>query len=326
MKIMVTGGYGFIGSYFIKHMMQLEDDVHIMNIDNLSKGSNMKNLMSHPRLENHVCDIRGFDFQLHYRDFRPDVIVHFAAESHVDRSITGPFNFVDTNVFGTFNVLETLRLEDPDRHTLLIHVSTDEVYGSLHLNQASSFHEYSPIRPNSPYAASKAASDVLVRSYHMTYGIKSIITNCSNNYGPNQDPEKFIPTAIIALIEGRKIPVYGKGINVRDWLYVQDHCGALRLLINKGVIGERYNIGPDYIKELNNLDIVKKIVKAFGLDGPVEDYYEFVEDRAGHDLKYKVDSSKIKNLGWLPYTAFDHGLEYTVGWYKNNKEWWTSNE
>src|SRR5690606_27774082 len=244
---------------------------------------------------------------------KPDAVVHFAAESHVDRSITGPEIFVITNVLGTQNLLENARAAGTGR---FLHVSTDEVYGSL--GPTGLFTETTPYAPNSPYSASKAGSDLLVRAYHHTFGMDTVITNCSNNYGPYQYPEKLIPLLITNLVDGLQIPIYGDGLNVRDWLHVEDHCRGILLALEKGRAGETYNIGGR--NERRNIDIAKAILKLMGKD---ESSIRYVEDRLGHDKRYAIDADKIRNeLGWEPRHTFETGLPATVEWYRNNEAWW----
>lgn len=318
MKILVTGGAGFIGSNFILYWMKNHPEDHIINFDKLTYAGNLENLKdvegnpNYTFINGDICNIQEVDAVMQ----GVDVVVHFAAESHVDRSITGPAVFVQTNVVGTQVLLDVaLKYQIKKFH----HISTDEVFGSLALEDTNKFNERTSYSPRSPYAASKAGSDHLVRAYHKTYGLPITITNCSNNFGPYHFPEKFIPLAITNLLEDKKIPVYGDGLYIRDWLYVEDHCRAIDLVLQKGKIGETYLVGG--MTELHpNIEIARKILKLLGKD---ESYIEFVKDRPGHDRKYDVDWTKIKNeLGWKPLYDFDEWLAKTVDWYKEHKDWW----
>lgn len=318
MKILVTGGAGFIGSNFILYWMKNHPEDHIINFDKLTYAGNLENLKdvegnpNYTFINGDICNIQEVDAVMQ----GVDVVVHFAAESHVDRSITGPAVFVQTNVVGTQVLLDAaLKYQIKKFH----HISTDEVFGSLALEDTNKFNERTSYSPRSPYAASKAGSDHLVRAYHETYGLPITITNCSNNFGPYHFPEKFIPLAITNLLEDKKIPVYGDGLYIRDWLYVEDHCRAIDLVLQKGKIGETYLVGG--MTELHpNIEIARKILKLLGKD---ESYIEFVKDRPGHDRKYDVDWTKIKNeLGWKPLYDFDEWLAKTVDWYKEHKDWW----
>lgn len=318
MKLLVTGGAGFIGSNFILYWMKNHPDDHVVNFDKLTYAGNLENLKDVEQNPNYsfvngdICDVASVDAAMQ----GIDIVVHFAAETHVDRSITGPAVFVQTNVMGTQVLLDAALKNHVKRFH---HISTDEVFGSLELESSDKFNERTNYDPRSPYAASKAASDHLVRAYHETYGLPVTITNCSNNFGPYHFPEKFIPLAITNVLEDKKIPVYGDGLYVRDWLYVEDHCRAIDLVLQKGVVGETYLVGG--MTELySNLEIAKKLLKLLGKD---ESYIEFVKDRPGHDRKYDVDWTKIKNeLGWEPQHNFDEWLQKTVAWYKENREWW----
>src|SRR3989338_2552253 len=316
-KILVTGGAGFIGSNFIRYWLSRHPGDEMINLDKLTYAGNLENLKDaegKPGYRFVLGDITNVDI---VRDLvrQCDLIVHFAAESHVDRSIIDAGEFIKTNVVGTQLLLQAAKDFDKRMH----HVSTDEVYGALSLETKKRFNEASPFNPTSPYAASKAASDHLVMAYHHTHGLSVTISNCSNNFGPYQFPEKFIPLAITNLLEGKKVPVYGDGLYVRDWLYVDDHCRAIDLIIQKGQIGETYCLGG-MTKDINNLEVVKKILKFLGQD---ESMIEFVKDRPGHDRRYAVDWSKAKKeLGYQPEHNFDDYLEQTIDWYKNNKEWW----
>jgi len=318
MKILVTGGAGFIGSNFIIYWMKNHPDDHIINLDKLTYAGNLENLKSFEENPNYqfihgdICDpsIVGKAAE------GIDTIVHFAAESHVDRSILKPADFVETNVTGTQVLLDAALKFDIQRFH---HVSTDEVFGSLELDAPNKFNERTNYNPRSPYSASKAASDHLVRAYFHTYNLPITISNCSNNFGPYQFPEKIIPLAITNLLENKKVPVYGDGLYVRDWLYVEDHCKAIDLIIKKGKIGETYCVGG-LTEDINNLSVIKKIIKILGKD---DSYIEFVKDRPGHDRRYAIDWSKIKeNLGWNPLHSFNEWLEKTAEWYKENVKWW----
>ncbi len=318
MKLLVTGGAGFIGSNFILYWLKKYPQDKIINLDKLTYAGNLENLKSVENNPNYqfikgdICD-KNFVFEI---TKNIDVIVHFAAESHVDRSILDPSPFVKTNVEGTYVLLEAALKNKVFRFH---HISTDEVFGALPLNSKEKFNEKTNYNPRSPYSASKAASDHLVRAYHITYNLPTTISNCSNNFGPYQFPEKFIPLAITNILEGKKIPIYGDGLYVRDWLYVEDHCRAIDLIIHKGKIGETYFIGG-LTEDISNLEVVKKIIKFMNKD---ETVIEFVKDRPGHDRRYAIDWSKIKNeLGWQPEFDFDTYLKKTIDWYKNNENWW----
>lgn len=317
MKLLVTGGAGFIGSNFIRYWLETHPQDEIINYDKITYAGNLENLSDIENNKNYKL-VRG-DIVNHdiVRTVAKDVdaIVHFAAESHVDRSIMGAAEFVRTNVLGTQVLLDAAK----DFDLRFYHISTDEVFGSLDLDSKDKFNESTPYDPSSPYSASKAGSDHLVRSYIETHGLDAIISNCTNNFGPYQFPEKFIPLAITNLLEGKKVPVYGDGLNVRDWLYVTDHCRAIDLIIQKGKFGETYCIGG-MTEEVNNLEVVKKLLTLLGKG---EDSIEFVKDRPGHDRKYAVDYSKAeKELGYKPQANFDEYLEKTVQWYKDNEQWW----
>jgi len=317
MKVLITGGAGFIGSNFIHYWLKNHPQDEIINLDKLTYAGNLANLKDVEKNSNYkfvLGDITNIDL-VGTLVKECDTIVHFAAESHVDRSIVDAGAFVKTNVTGTQILLQAAKDHDKKLH----HVSTDEVYGALELDSKEKFSEDTPYDPHSPYAASKAASDHLVRSYVHTHGISATISNCSNNFGPYQFPEKFIPLAITNLLEGKKVPVYGDGLYVRDWLYVTDHCRAIDLIINKGKTGQTYCVGG-MTEDINNLAIVKKIIKLLDKS---EDMIEHVEDRPGHDRKYAVDWSKIsKELGYKPEHDFDAYLEQTVKWYQANQDWW----
>lgn len=317
-RLLVTGGAGFIGSNFILYWLEHHPQDEIINIDKLTYAGNLKNLESivnHPKyvfVHGDICDRNLVEEVMQ----EGDIVVHFAAESHVDRSIAGPEVFLQTNIFGTQILLEAA-LKKGVKH--FHHISTDEVYGALPLHSKEKFFEERPYRPSSPYSASKAAADHLVYAYYRTYGLPITITNCSNNFGPRQHPEKLIPLAITNLLEGKKVPIYGDGKYVRDWLYVEDHCRALDLVLQRGRIGETYCIGG-MTEDMNNLEIVKKILSFLGKG---EEYIEFVKDRPGHDRRYAVDWSKAeKELGYRPLYDFDTSLQKTIRWYQENEDWW----
>ncbi len=330
--ILVTGGAGFIGSNFI-HDWLANERTPVVNLDTLTYAGNPDNLADLSGNSRHIFvkgDIndRALVAKL-LREHRPRAIVHFAAESHVDRSIHGPADFVQTNVIGTFNLLEEARgywsdLKGPDKSEFrFLHVSTDEVYGSLGPSDPA-FTETTPYAPNSPYAASKAASDHLVRAYHHTYGLPAVTTNCSNNYGPYQFPEKLIPLMIVNALKRKPLPVYGDGGNVRDWLYVGDHCAGVRLVLKQGQVGETYNIGGS--AEKANVEVVKAVCAILDElrpdSAPHEKLITFVADRPGHDRRYAIDAGKIRNeLGWKPRERFETGLRKTVEWYLDHMKW-----
>lgn len=333
-NVLVTGGAGFIGSNFIHYLIQTEANVNIINLDALTYAGNLANLSAvenHPRyrfVQGNICDADAMDNLL--REHEIDTIVHFAAESHVDRSILGPRQFVETNVMGTFTMLEAARnywIKDnafPLASVRFHHVSTDEVFGSLKAGEPA-WTEETPYAPNSPYAASKAASDHLVRSYGHTYGLPYTITNCSNNYGPYQFPEKLIPVIILNAMEGKPLPVYGDGQQIRDWLHVQDHCEAIHLVLTKGKTGSTYNIGG--VNQPANLTIVETICDILDeisdtTHKPHKNLIQFVTDRPGHDRRYDMDTHKIHaELGWQPRHTLTEGLLDTVKWYLDNLEW-----
>jgi dTDP-glucose 4,6-dehydratase len=326
--LLVTGGAGFIGSNFVLSSLA-ETGEPIVNLDKLTYAGNLKNLAAlendarHIFVHGDICDralVRAL-LQKH----QPRAIVHLAAESHVDRSISGPDPFIQTNVFGTFCLLEEARDYAKDRPDFrFLHVSTDEVYGTLRPNDPA-FTERSPYAPNSPYAASKAASDHLVRAYHHTYGLPTLTTNCSNNYGPYQFPEKLIPLMIRQALSGKPLPVYGDGKNVRDWLYVEDHCRGIRAALARGRLGETYNIGGN--SEKQNIDVVQTLCRLLDEERPRKqgryaDLIAFVKDRPGHDRRYAIDATKMKQeLGWSAAETFDSGLRKTVRWYLENETW-----
>lgn len=314
MKLLVTGGAGFIGSCFVRQILETHNDYKVINLDALTYAGNIENLddvKNNPNytfVEGNICDkklVRELIQEV-------DTVVNFAAESHVDRSITGPEIFIETNVQGTLNLLQASKEAKIDR---FLQVSTDEVYGSL--GKDGYFYETTPLAPNSPYSASKASADFLVRAYYETYKMPVLNTRCSNNYGPYQYPEKLIPFFISQLLKNEKVPVYGDGLNVRDWLYVYDHCSAIDTVLHKGKVGEVYNIGGH--NEKTNMEITKIILEAMGKD---ESSIRYVEDRLGHDKRYAIDNHKIQTeLGWEPSLTFEEGIKLTIDWYLQNQEW-----
>ncbi|MFB5763869.1 dTDP-glucose 4,6-dehydratase [Paenibacillus medicaginis] len=317
MKLLVTGGAGFIGSNFVMYMLQQHPGYQIVNVDALTYAGNLENLKSIEGNTNHtfvkvdITDAQAID-QLMQQGI--DVVVNFAAESHVDRSILEPEVFVKTNVLGTQLLLDAAKKYGV---TKFVQVSTDEVYGTL--GETGLFTEETPLQPNSPYSASKAGGDLMVRAYHETFGLPVNITRCSNNYGPYQFPEKLIPLMISRALSDQKLPVYGDGMNIRDWLYVEDHCSAIDLVIHQGKIGEVYNIGGN--NERTNVHIVKTILAELGKP---ESLIAYVEDRPGHDRRYGIDPTKtMTQLGWKPKYSFETGIKETIRWYLDNKEWWT---
>lgn len=315
MKFLVTGGAGFIGSNFIQYILKQYPDDEVISLDALTYAGNLENLKEWEHNDRYRFVKGNITESLVVDELvsESDIVVHFAAESHVDRSILGPDVFIDTNIKGTFILLESARKYNKRFH----HVSTDEVFGALGPDDPA-FDEQTKYDPRSPYSASKASSDHLVRSYFHTYNLPVTISNCSNNYGPYHFPEKLIPLVITNLIEGKKVPVYGDGLQVRDWLYVEDHCSAIDRIIRKGKIGETYCIGG--ASERENIWIVKKIIELLGKD---EHSVEYVKDRAGHDRRYAINFSKIKSeLGWKPTVTLEEGLERTVDWFKRNEDWW----
>ena len=316
-NILVTGGAGFIGSNFIRYMLEAHPQYTVVNFDKLTYAGNLKNLedvednQHYHFVKGDICDRTLVESTA--REYEVDVIINFAAESHVDRSILGPSVFVETNVSGTNVMLEVAKDEGMER---FIQVSTDEVYGSLGPN--GKFTEETPLHPNSPYAASKAAADLIALAYHHTFGLPVIITRCSNNYGPYQFPEKLIPLMIANALNNKPLPVYGDGENVRDWLYVGDHCAAVDIVLHKGKLGGVYNIGGN--NEWKNIDLVKLLLRILGKP---ESLITFVKDRPGHDRRYAIDASKIqRELGWSPSHTFEKGLTETVDWYLSNESWW----
>lgn len=334
MHILITGGAGFIGSALIRYILK-HTDHQVLNIDKLTYAGNLESLVevdNHPNYifkQIDICDAVAIEQA--FNDFQPDVIMHLAAESHVDRSIFGPAEFINTNIVGTYTLLEASRKywqdlkEDEKAHFRFHHISTDEVYGDLG-RTTDLFTESTPYNPSSPYSASKASSDHLVRAWYRTYGLPIVITNCSNNYGPYHFPEKLIPLMILNALEGKALPIYGEGNQIRDWLYVDDHAKALYKVVTEGSIGETYNIGGH--NEKRNIDVVKTIcqildeLKPQSNGRPYEELITFVEDRPGHDLRYAIDATKIKNdLGWTPEENFESGIRKTVKWYLNNLEW-----
>ena len=312
MKILVTGGSGFIGSNYIRMMFKRYPDTEITNLDKLTYAGNPENLrdITNPGytfIKGDICDPDMVNKAME----GTDAVVHFAAESHVDRSIKDGSVFVTTNVLGTNTLLNCALQSGVNK---FIHVSTDEVYGSI---DDGSFTEEDPLEPSSPYSASKAGSDLLAMSYYITYGLPVTITRCTNNFGLYQYPEKLIPLFITNLMEGKKVPVYGTGLNVRDWIFVEDHCSGIDFVFNHGRSGNIYNIGGG--SELTNLEITHRILEMLGQD---ESSIEFVEDRKGHDLRYSLDCTKLKDMGWRPEYDFDTALEFTVNWYMENRWWW----
>jgi dTDP-glucose 4,6-dehydratase len=327
MKILVTGGAGFIGANFLNLLVPKHPEHSFVNADKLTYAANLANLAGIADAPNYrfvqvdIADAAATDAL--FDEHSPDVVVHFAAESHVDRSIAGPREFVRTNIEGTFNLLEAARRIWKDGQGLFHHVSTDEVYGSL--GDEGMFTESTRYDPSSPYSASKAASDHLVRAYHRTFKVPVKITNCSNNYGPYQFPEKLIPLMILNARDGKPLPVYGQGTNVRDWLYVEDHCEAIWRVVEKGGVGETYNIGGN--NEVKNIDVVRSLCRVLSelTHEPVDRYESlitYVKDRPGHDLRYAIDATKIKDeLGWSPRETFETGLRRTVQWYLAHDAW-----
>jgi dTDP-glucose 4,6-dehydratase len=333
--ILITGGCGFIGSNFVRLILESLNACRVINIDNLTYAGNLANLSGFdddPRysfVRGDICDLELLDKL--FADEHIDTVVHFAAESHVDRSIEGPAEFIQTNIVGTFALLETAKKhwlsnpQSPVPNPRFLHVSTDEVYGSL--GETGLFKETTPYDPRSPYSASKASSDHLVSAYHHTYGLPVLITNCSNNYGPYQFPEKLIPLIINNALNGKDLPVYGDGKNVRDWLYVVDHCTAILKVLEQGRTGETYNVGGN--SEKQNIEVVQTICDV--LDEQVgllpdtktrRSLIKFVKDRAGHDRRYAIDATKIKQeLGWEPSVTFEDGIRTTIDWYLNNHAW-----
>lgn len=312
-RLLVTGGAGFIGSHFIRRFLKSHADWELVNFDKLTYAgnpANLKDIQTNPRyrfIQGDICDAPTLEAA--FRGVH--AVVHFAAETHVDRSIDDDQAFLKTNIWGTKNLLEILRNANVERY---VHVSTDEVYGSIEEGEAT---ESSPLQPNSPYAASKAAGDLFVRAYQKTYGIGAIIVRSSNNFGPYQFPEKVIPLFITNLLEKKKVPLYAKGENRRDWIFVEDNCEAIEKLLEHGALGEIYNVGGG--NELNNLELTRKILKHFRVG---DEWIEYVADRPGHDFRYALDASKLHHLGIKPRHSFDEALEKTIAWYKAHPEWW----
>ncbi|TVL51513.1 dTDP-glucose 4,6-dehydratase [Shewanella algae] len=335
--IFVTGGAGFIGSALVRFLIN-ETDCHVINIDKLTYAGNLESLKSIDSHERYVferADIVDKEaMRVLFENYQPDYVMHLAAESHVDRSIDGPGEFIQTNVVGTYSLLEAAReyyksLDEAKQTGFKFHhISTDEVYGDLGDNGL--FTETTPYEPSSPYSASKAASDHLVLAWHRTYGLPVVVTNCSNNYGPYHFPEKLIPLMILNALEGKRLPVYGDGLQIRDWLFVEDHARALYKVVTEGKVGETYNVGGH--NEKTNIDVVKTIcnlLEEFAPNKPLgvaqyQDLITYVADRPGHDVRYAIDASKIKReLGWAPEETFESGIRKTVEWYLSNRDWWT---
>ena len=322
-KIIVTGGLGFIGSNLIE--LLIKKNYKVLNIDKVTYSSNFYNNKEFINSKNYrfiKCDIKDKRIKKILFKYKPNCIFNLAAETHVDRSIDNPENFINSNIVGVYNLLENFKVYSKKYNSRLIHISTDEVYGDILTGRSS---ENYPYQPSSPYAASKAASDHLVSSYVRTYKIPAIVTNCSNNYGPKQHPEKLIPKLIYNILNNKPLPIYGKGKNSREWIYVKDHCEALIKVYQKGKVGEFYNIGSN--KNLNNLEVCKKLItvskKIINVGKKVK--ITFVKDRPGHDIRYALNSNKIKkNLGWYPKTNFKKGIKLTFDWYNNNKSYYKS--
>ncbi len=317
-KILITGGAGFIGGNFVQYMVNKYPEYEIYNLDLMTYAGDLTKHQSIEKMGNYhfvKADITDVDTIIPlFEKEKFDYVVHFAAESHVDRSIKNPGIFVQTNVVGTHVLLEAAKETKVQK---FVHISTDEVYGQLDLNPTSYFTEDTPLQPNSPYSASKASSDLLVRSYHETYDLPINITRCSNNYGPFHFPEKLIPLTITRVLNDQKVPIYGVGNHIRDWLHVYDHCKAIELVLHKGINGEVYNIGGH--NERTNLEVAKTIIHKLGKS---EKLIEFAPDRLGHDLRYAIDPQKIERLGWKPTYTFESGIQQTINWYLEHKYWW----
>ena len=315
MKLLVTGGAGFMGSNFIHYILKKYPDYEIINLDKLTYAGNLKNLTdveNNPRYKFIKGDIADPNI-VNELVPKADAVINYAAETHVDRSIFDPREFAQTDVIGTLTILNAIR--ENDNNIKLIQISTDEVFGSI---DSGKFTESSPFEPNSPYAASKAGGDLMCRAFWATYKAPVIVTHSCNFYGPNHYPEKLIPLVITNLLEGKKVPVYGDGRQVREWIYTEDHCSAVDVILHKGKEGEIYNIGTE--RELENLDTIKTILNVLGMD---DNYIEFVKDRPAHDRRYSLDTSKLRNeLGWSPQVEFEDGIKRTVDWFKNNESWW----
>lgn len=338
MKILITGGAGFIGSAVVRHIINNTQN-SVINVDKLTYAGNLESLIDVSKSERYffeqvdICDRAALDRI--FSHYKPDAVMHLAAESHVDRSIDGPAAFIETNIVGTYTLLEAarkywLQLDEEQKYQFRFHhISTDEVYGDLH-GTDNLFTETTPYAPSSPYSASKASSDHLVRAWHRTFGLPTIVTNCSNNYGPYHFPEKLIPLMILNALSGKPLPVYGNGMQIRDWLFVEDHARALYKVVTEGKVGETYNIGGH--NEKANIEVVKAICQLLEELAPnkpanVKHYVDlitFVTDRPGHDLRYAIDATKIgQELGWHPQETFESGLRKTVEWYLKNKTWWS---